>query len=145
MNWNQRFPTVNEANNYFVGRKFKTIRKKGHIPSGTIITCTHISYGTPIYVYAQEYAKIHFTQSEVKELPLNEKELKGLINDLEDKKKEITSEINIIKEQIKFLKETKNEVFDENEFKAYRTLSLVEDDSLTKMQKAKLIAELIGK
>lgn len=142
---NKTFTNQDDASDYFVGKTFKTIRAKGKVPSGSVITCTHISYGKPVYVYCAEYPYTYFTPSELKELPLNEKMLKEKINALEKDKKEITAKINVIKDQIKFLKETDSETLDENEFKAYRTLTLVEDPSLTKIKKAKLIAELIGK
>ena len=41
--------------------------------------------------------------------------------------------------------ETGSETFDENEFKAYQTLSIIEKGDLTKIEKAKAIAALINK
>lgn len=49
------------------------------------------------------------------------------------------------KAKITFMDETGSETFDENEFKAYQTLSIIEKGDLTKIEKAKAIAALINK
>lgn len=48
------------------------------------------------------------------------------------------------KAKITFMDETGSETFDENEFKAYQTLSIIEKGDLTKIEKAKAIAALIN-
>lgn len=48
------------------------------------------------------------------------------------------------KSKIDFMKETDSEVFDENEFKAYHTLTIIEQSDMSKMEKAKAIASLIA-
>lgn len=45
--------------------------------------------------------------------------------------------------KIIFIEETGSEVFDENEYKAYQTLTLIENGSMSKMDKARAIAALI--
>ena len=45
--------------------------------------------------------------------------------------------------KIAFIEETGSEVFDENEYKAYQTLTLIENGSMSKLEKAKAIAALI--
>lgn len=64
---------------------------------------------------------------------------------------EIQEEISSLNEQIKekenmlkWMKETNNETFNEEEFKVWRTLTLFEDETLSKSEKAKLIAKLIS-
>ena len=47
--------------------------------------------------------------------------------------------------KIEFMDEIKSEEFDENEFKAYQTLTLIENTSMSKLEKAKAIASLITK
>lgn len=56
---------------------------------------------------------------------------------------ELEKEMTIIKEKLKFLKETGQEMFNENEFKVYKTLSLIDKDNLSQYEKAKKIAELL--
>lgn len=48
------------------------------------------------------------------------------------------------KSKIAFMKETGSEVFDENEFKAYHTLTIIEQSGMSKIEKAKAIAALIA-
>lgn len=47
--------------------------------------------------------------------------------------------------KIDFLNEIKSDVFDENEFKAYHTLTIIEQGNMSKIEKAKAIASLIAK
>jgi hypothetical protein len=46
--------------------------------------------------------------------------------------------------KIDFMDEIKSEDFDENEFKAYQTLTLIENTLMSKLEKAKAIASLIN-
>ena len=48
------------------------------------------------------------------------------------------------KSKIAFMKETGSEVFNENEFKAYHTLTIIEQSGMSKIEKAKAIAALIA-
>jgi hypothetical protein len=52
--------------------------------------------------------------------------------------------INETKNKIAFMKETGSEMFDENEFKAYHTLTIIEQSDMSKIEKAKAIAALIA-
>ena len=47
--------------------------------------------------------------------------------------------------KISFLKEIGSDTFDENEFKAYHTLTIIEQGNMSKIEKAKAIAALISK
>ena len=49
------------------------------------------------------------------------------------------------KAKIEFLKEIGSDVFDENEFKAFHTLTIIEQGNMSKIEKAKAIAALISK
>ena len=66
-------------------------------------------------------------------------------------KEEIQKEIEILENQIKieqqklaWMVESGVEEYDENQFKVYRTLKLLENDNMSLMEKSKLIAELIN-
>ena len=52
-------------------------------------------------------------------------------------------QIREYKDRISFLDETGSEEWNENEFKAYRTLTIIEQSEMTKLDKAKAIAALI--
>lgn len=47
-------------------------------------------------------------------------------------------------EKIDFMKEIGTEVFDPNEFKAYQTLTIIDNSNMSKLEKAKAIASLIS-
>lgn len=73
------------------------------------------------------------------------------IEDIQNDSKEIKAEIEKLKNQIKendaklaYLKETGEDTYDEMEFKAYQTLTLLEDPALSKLEKAKLIGQLVN-
>jgi hypothetical protein len=65
---------------------------------------------------------------------------KQTLTEILEKKKE---EIFDIEDKLKFLNETNQDTFNENEYKAYQTLSLIEEGNLSKGEKAKKIAELL--
>jgi hypothetical protein len=46
--------------------------------------------------------------------------------------------------KIDYMKETNSDQFDENEFKAYHTLTIIEQSDMSKIEKAKAIAALIA-
>lgn len=50
-----------------------------------------------------------------------------------------------IKMKMLFMSEVNSDEFDENEFKAYQTLTLIENTEMSKLDKAKAIAALITK
>jgi hypothetical protein len=52
------------------------------------------------------------------------------------------AEINM---KMLFMSEVNSDEFDENEFKAYQTLTLIENTSMSKLEKARAIASLIAK
>lgn len=55
----------------------------------------------------------------------------------------LQSQIWDIEDKIKFIEETGLEEFDENIFKAYQVLSIIENENMTKIQKLKTISTLI--
>ena len=67
------------------------------------------------------------------------------IRKAEEKIKQTKAFIEETKTKIAFMDETGSDVFNENEFKAYQTLTIIEKGDLTKMEKAKAIAALIDK
>lgn len=73
------------------------------------------------------------------------------IEDIKEDSKVIQAQIEKLKTQIKendaklaYLKETGEDTYDEMEFKAYQTLTLLEDPKLSKLEKAKLIGQLVN-
>ena len=61
---------------------------------------------------------------------------KGMLLDVSD-------QVSVIDEKLKFLEETGQDEFNQNEFNAYQALTLIENGELSKAEKAKLIAGLL--
>ena len=75
-------------------------------------------------------------------------EIQPLLSTREELESEIAglkSKIDEVQSKLQFLNETGYETFNEDEYKVYSTLSLLEDDKLSKIEKSKIIAELIRK
>lgn len=67
------------------------------------------------------------------------------IKQAEDKIKQTKAFIEEVRAKIAFIDETGSEVYNENEFKAYQTLTIIEKGDLSKIDKARAIAALIDK
>jgi hypothetical protein len=65
--------------------------------------------------------------------------------DFEKRLKELNDEVEIVKTKIEWLNESGNEEYNEDEYKVYQTLKLLENDKMSRQEKSKLIAELIKK
>jgi len=85
-------------------------------------------------LYLSDIECVDYTIEELEEFN------KDLIDQLEATKKEISNN----EERIAWMKENNITEFNETEFKAFKTLTLLEDDSISKMEKAKLISELVN-
>lgn len=124
-----------------IGQKAKVISSAGGhgIPKDTIVTITRIGWGNPCYFY-NDYDTSVLKPSNIEVIPLTLENLKNLKKELTKKYKE---ELELIDAKINFLKETKGEEYDVNEFKVYQTLNILENTD-NKAEKAKLIAKLIN-
>lgn len=72
--------------------------------------------------------------------------VKELEKDLLDIDKEIialNTEKESIRSKIQFMEDNELEIYDEDTFKAFSTLSLLDNNKLSKIEKAKLISKLI--
>ena len=67
------------------------------------------------------------------------------IKELEQELSEAQTKLNNIQFKIDWMTETGSDEFSEDEFKVYQTLKLLEDEKLSRLEKSKLIAELIKK
>jgi predicted nucleic acid-binding Zn-ribbon protein len=70
---------------------------------------------------------------------------KAFIAETESKIEKTKAFIAETESKIAFLKETGSDTFDENEFKAFHTLAIIEQGNMSKIEKAKAIAALISK
>jgi hypothetical protein len=67
------------------------------------------------------------------------------IKKAEEKIEQTKAFIKETKAKIAFMDETGSDTYNENEFKAYQTLTIIEKGDLSKMDKAKAIAALLDK
>ena len=65
------------------------------------------------------------------------------LEELNHEKDSLKSKIDLIQTKIDWLSETGNSEFDEEQYKVYTTLKLLEKKDLSTLEKSKLIAELI--
>ena len=72
-------------------------------------------------------------------------QLQEQIKKAEERIKQQKAFIEETRAKIAFMDETGSETFNESEFKAYQTLTIIEKGDLTKIEKAKAIAALIDK
>lgn len=68
-----------------------------------------------------------------------------LIEHANDKIVKINAFIKETQAKIDYIKEIESDEFDEDEFKAYSTLTIIEQGDMSKIEKAKAIAALISK
>lgn len=62
---------------------------------------------------------------------------------LEEEKEKLECELDEIKTKLKFMEEHGLDEFDEEEYKVYKTLDVIEDDNKSRKEKAKEISKLI--
>ncbi len=109
-----------------IGSQAKTTATQKLTHGDYFMSCNHPSYGT-YSVYDKGIAHKPRTKGDIKE---EIKDLEARVLDL--------------KGRMTFMDEIGSESYDENEYKAYNTLSIIEAKGTTKAEKAKLIAKLIS-
>jgi hypothetical protein len=76
--------------------------------------------------------------------PYTKEEILESIKEVESEIRTKNSEISNLKSKLKFMEENGLEEFDEDQFKVFRTLELIDSKELSKMEMAKEIAKLIS-
>lgn len=123
-----------------IGKTVEIINTIGNhlVPIGTRVVITG-TYHNGDYKFYHDYNSTSLKGTNFKKLPLTLKELRSELKRITE---EYEKESKQIKDKITFIKEIGSEEFDENEFKAYTTLSIIEGTT-SKKEKAKLIANLL--
>ena len=109
------------------------------------------------YEIGQTYVVDHFSSSDScvcsfldgsfqgNNLKFDDLEMAGLdVEHYQKENKTLTAQIAENESIIEWMKETGNKSYDSNEHKVWKTLSLLENDKLSKAEKAKIIASLIN-
>ncbi len=116
-----------------VGMKVKIIGGNGHhhsIPPGTI-TRIASKHGGDWMVDEGQYLRSSMFEPAIR----SKTEIQGEINSLQ-------AEIKDLEDRLDFMKKSKNEEFDEDEFKCWKALRIVES-SKDEFEKAQALAKLI--
>lgn len=142
--------SITAIRTYLTGKKIKIISVAGghnYGPVGTVLELTNIAtasissssinYGIP------NGNTLRFTEFTVL-TEITSKEIKEDIKMYKEQLKEIEASITQCNNKLDYLKEIGSDKFDDNEFKAYETLKLVDNKKLSTIEKAKLIAKLIN-
>lgn len=144
---NHRFKSMKEMQDLLQGKKITIISNLSgsQIPEGTktkVMLCYSPTTGNA-YVTTEARPGSCVYMNEFKlggdTIPDLEEETLDLEKEIVAKK----SEIELNKAKIKFMKAHKLTEFDETDFKVYETLELLENTSITKVERAKAIAKLI--
>lgn len=154
--------SVENMRNMLHGKTIEVLKQTGGHNYGPVGTQITIPVGQPIgfgggsgsrynsisigNLDGKYYNNISFTAFTVV-TALTEEDIKNQIKTLQAAKKKAAkdydAQIADYNAKLDYLKESGSLEFDETEFKAYRTLQLVENEELSKIEKARLIASLI--
>lgn len=94
---------------------------------------TRVSWGSPIYIYDETNRYTNLTNCSL--CDVTEK-------DLLEEKEHLLESIKEIDMKLSFIRENNLKVWDDDQFKVFKALSIIENSS-TKLEKAKAIAELL--
>jgi hypothetical protein len=110
-------------------------------PVGTIVTIDS-AQGNQIY-YTMNGSSCSKNKSEFTLIEITVKDFELSLKNLDNDIKKIEEEKAIILDKINFMKENALTVLDEDQYKAFGVLKLLDNKALTTIEKSKLIADLI--
>lgn len=156
-----RITNIGDAIKYMKGKKCKVLTKGNHnygnVGTTFIVNGYQIdSYLNPSSGYFSSPIGLTYGLSNLNgvggnSITLNQFYIGGnTIKDLEEENNSLKTSILDIEKQLKtnnikisFMKDNRVEDFDETDFKVFETLNLLENENLSKVDKAKAIAKLI--
>ena len=145
-----------------MAQKFKVgdkVQLKGGIASSLLATygleigdegiVINQSYGYyTVEIYCRAYSKPQKLSFEVRYLELvkvtSREKIEARIESIRKEIVEKSTLISELQDKIKYMDEVGSDIFDENEFKAYQTLTIIEKGNLSKIDKARAIAQLLN-
>ena len=130
------------SNKFVVGQKVKVVANGSshNQPMGTVLTVKSVA-SVKVKVEENTY---WYALTDVVGVATTREVLEKQIASLQDKIADHQREIENVKVRIAYLTEVGEVNFDENEFKAYQTLRLLEQSDMTHLQRAKAIASLFN-
>jgi hypothetical protein len=127
----------------------KHYRSQGIFPGmiGTVVTYNYGYGSTSTYTVKFQNGMTLNDYSTAFEKGIPKSSIETLQEQIEKAKEKIERTQAFIletQEKIDFMEEIGTEVFDPNEFKAYQTLTIIDNSNMSKLEKAKAIASLIS-
>ena len=122
-------------------------RKNYGLVPGTEVVVEGKGYEKDYIVRVPGHGRIHVASGSLNKgvAKTNRDKFLEQIEKAEDKIQATKAFIQETRMKLEFLDEIKSDEFIENEFKAYQTLTIIEQSGMTKLEKAKAIAQLISK
>lgn len=130
---------------FVVGDKVKVVGvSSGHgSPIGTILTFKSYYNNNTGYMVSENGSWYGINDLDYTVIPRE-----CLVKKIEARKADaerVAADVALMTRQLGFLDETGQQAFDDNEFKAYYTLKVLEKNDLTTLERAKAIASLFAK
>ena len=145
-----------------MAQKFKAgdkVKLKSNIPAsvllsyglevgdeGTVVRGYNGYYNINIYCRVQE--RVEQLSFDVRYLDLvkstSREKIESKIESIKAEMEKQSALIAELNSKLKYMDEVGSDTFDENEFKAYQTLTIIEKGNLSKLEKAKAIAQLLN-
>lgn len=122
-------------------------RKNYGLVPGTEVIVEGKGYDKTYIVKTPSHGRVHIDSGSLDKgvAKTNRDKFLEQIEKAEDKIEATKAFIQETRMKLEFLDEIKSDEFIENEFKAYQTLTIIEQSDMSKLEKAKAIAQLISK
>ena len=133
---------------YLIGKKMRVINMGGghnYGPVGTVFKATcanNINWGTPVYVQATPTGNSLYLNA-VEFCSNSAEEINEEIKENEKRAAALLSENDNLKLRLEFMKENGMKEFDEEVFKTFGVLKTLDQQGLTNLERAKIIAKII--
>jgi hypothetical protein len=126
--------------------KVKIVRKLNQNGHGQMYQAKLVYCPVGSVLYNQGYNQgntYNFYDYELVLGPYNKEAIEEQITEINEKKAELDTEIGDLESKIEWMETVGVTEFDEDEYKVWKTLSLLEDNSVGKIEKMKEIAKMI--
>ena len=126
--------------------KVKIVRKLNSNGHGQMYQARLVHCPVGSVLYNQGYnqgSNYNFYDYELVLGPYNKEVIEKEIAEINEEKAKLDTEIGDLESKIQWMEEVGVTEFDEDEYKVWKTLSLLEDDSVGKIEKMKEIAKMI--
>lgn len=145
-----------------MANKFKAgdrVQLRGNIPvstlkfyglkegdEGVVVNGHYGSYNVDIYTPSQDRSqRLTFDTRYLEAIKITSREkIESKIESIKAEMEKQSALITELNSKLKYMDEIGSDTFNENEFKAYQTLTIIEKGNLSKLEKARAIAQLLN-